>query len=102
MASIETISTYVLDVVIEDGKFTSGWIGDAEQRENTETPKLKQKRILVHELYAQPKATQALIDDSAIQIEDWLVERLRDSFIKTENAAFINCSGEKTAKRNFT
>ena len=98
LASIETISTNALDVVIEDGKFISGWIGDAERREDTETPKLKQKRILVHELYAQPKATQALIDDSAIQIEDWLVERLRDSFIKTENTAFINGSGEKQPK----
>jgi HK97 family phage major capsid protein len=98
LASVETISTNALDVVIEDGKFTSGWIGDAERREDTETPKLKQKRILVHELYAQPKATQVLIDDSAIQIEDWLVERLRDSFIKVENAAFINGSGEKQPK----
>ncbi len=53
---------------------------------------------MVHELYTQPKATQALIDDSAIQIEDWLVERLRDSFIKTENTAFINGSGEKQPK----
>ncbi len=98
LASIETISTNALDVVIEDGKFTSGWIGDAERREDTETPKLKQKRILVHELYAQPKATQALIDDSAIQIEDWLVKCLINSFIKIENAAFINGSGEKQPK----
>lgn len=95
LASIETISTNALDVVIEDGKFTSGWIGDAEERPDTDTPKLQQKRILVHELYSQPKATQRLIDDSAIQIESWLSERLTYNFLREENQAFINGDGKK-------
>jgi len=92
---IETISTSALDFIIEDGKFISGWIGEAEAREVTETPKLKKKTIAVHELYAQPKATQKLIDDSAIDINSWLAERLADSFIKAENEAFITGDGDK-------
>ena len=49
----------------------------------------------MHELYAQPKATQKLIDDAAIDINSWLVERLVDSFIKAENEAFIIGDGDK-------
>lgn len=94
LASVETISSNALDIVIEDGKFASGWVGDADPREDSSTPKLLQKRIAVHELYAQPKATQRLIDDSAIQIENWLAERLKDSFAKAENEAFITGDGE--------
>ena len=95
LASIETISTNALDIISEDGKFSSGWIGEVEAREETTAAKLKQQRIFVHELYAQPKASQALLDDATIRVENWLGERLRDSFVKMENNAFINGDGIK-------
>ncbi len=95
LSSIETISTSALDLIIEDGKFNSGWIGEQGERAVTDTPKLIKKTISVHELYAQPKATQKLIDDAAIDINSWLSERLVDSFIKAENEAFITGNGDK-------
>lgn len=98
IASIETISTNALDVIIEDGQFTCGWIGEAEERDPTNTPKLKQKRIAVAEVYAQPMASQKLIDDANINIENWLVERLSDSFVRAENNAFILGDGDKKPK----
>jgi len=93
LASIETISTNALDVIIQDGEFDSGWVADAAARVDSATPKLQQKRVMVHELYAQPKATQRLLDDSAINIEDWLNERLQDSFLRSENRSFITGDG---------
>ncbi|MFY9589573.1 phage major capsid protein [Rickettsia endosymbiont of Halotydeus destructor] len=98
IASIETISTNALDVISENGKFTSGWVGEVDLREETPSAKLKQQRIFVHELYAQPKASQALLDDTTIRVENWLTERLRDSFVKMENDAFINGDGVKKPK----
>lgn len=95
LASIETISTSALDLILEDGNFTSGWIGEAAERVVSDSSKLKKKTIFVHELYAQPKATQKLIDDSAIDLNSWLSERLSDSFIKAENEAFISGDGDK-------
>jgi len=89
LASVESISTRALDIIIEDGAFASGWIGEAEARADTDTPNLIKKTIHAHEIYAQPKATASLIDDSEINIENWLVERLVDSFIRLENEAFI-------------
>lgn len=82
LASVDTISTNALDVIIQDGAFDSGWVADAEKRDDTNSPKLQQKRILVHELYAQPKATQRLLDDSAIDLEEWLTTQLQDSFVR--------------------
>lgn len=93
VASIETISTRALDIIIEDGAFASGWIGEDKARPDTATPKLKKKTIQAHEIYAQPKATQSIIDDSEINIEGWLAERLIDSFVKLENEAFITGDG---------
>ncbi len=95
LASVETISTNALDVVIENGEFSCGWTLDSEERVDTDTPKLQQKKILVHELYAQPKATQRLLDDSAINVEQWISEKLQDSFVRAENKSFINGDGVK-------
>lgn len=89
LASVETISTNALDVLLEHNKFVSNWVADAAARPDTDNPTLIQKRITVHELYSQPKATQRLLDDSAINIENWIAERLEDSFARVENASFI-------------
>ncbi len=95
LANIVNISTNALDLVLEDGKLDSGWVGEAQDRPVTDNSTLKQKRILVHELYSQPKATQRLIDDAEIKIEDWIAERIADSFAKVENEAFIYGDGDK-------
>ena len=93
LASVETISTNALDILIERNKFVSNWVADAAARDDTDNAQVTQKRISVHELYAQPKATQRLLDDSAINIENWISERLEDSFARLENASFISGNG---------
>jgi HK97 family phage prohead protease len=45
IASIETISTNALDVISENGKFSSGWVGEVDLREETPAAKLKQQRM---------------------------------------------------------
>ena len=94
LASVESISTRILDIIVEKGEFVSGWIGETKEREVTDNPKLIKQTIHAHEIYAQPKATQAIIDDSEINIENWLIERLVDSFVKLENQAFISGDGK--------
>jgi len=93
LASVETISTNALDVLIERNRFVSNWVADAAARDDTENASVTQKRILVHELYAQPKATQRLLDDGVINIESWISERLEDSFARLENASFLSGNG---------
>ena len=93
LASIESISTRALDILIEGDAFTSGWVAEIGARDETDTAKLVKKTITAHELYAQPKATQSIMDDAAINMDSWLVERLVDSFIRKENEAFMTGDG---------
>lgn len=102
IATVENISTRSLDMIIEDGHFTSGWVGETVERRDSDTPKLIKKTIQTHEIYAQPKATQSLIDDSEIDVENWLVDRLVDSFAKLENEAFIVGDGQGKPKGLIT
>jgi len=47
----------------------------------------------LHEIYAAPKSTQKLLDDSSINVESWLVDHVADKFGRTENTAFVNGNG---------
>ncbi|KAF8818806.1 phage major capsid protein [Rickettsia endosymbiont of Cardiosporidium cionae] len=95
LASIESISSNAFEVIKDQGIFNSGWVGEIDARDTTETPQLIKQSIPVHELYAQPKATQTLIDDSYIDMDKWITEKLSESFSKMENEAFINGDGNK-------
>lgn len=94
LASIERISTNSLDILLEKDNFDCRWEREGSPRNDTSNASFMQKRINVHELYAQPKATQKLLDDSEINISTWLTSRLADSFVRAENQAFINGDGD--------
>ena len=93
IASVENIASKSLDIIIEDGNFGCGWVSETQERAETNTSKLIKKTITAHELYAQPKATQSLINDAEINIENWLTERLSSNFAELESAAFLNGDG---------
>jgi HK97 family phage major capsid protein len=102
LASIEEISTHVLEVIQDEDNLEAGWVGETEARDNTKTPQVNKHRIEVHEIYAQPKATQKLIDDSKIDIANWLTERISDRFAAVESQAFINGDGVNKPKGILT
>jgi len=94
LASSETISSDSLDMLEESDEAGAGWVAETAVREDTKTSQVNKRRILVHELYAQPKATQKLIDDSAIDIGQWLSEKIANSFTAMENQAFLLGDGK--------
>ena len=98
ISSVQRISTDSLDILQENEKLSSGWVQEAQARDDTNTPKLSRNRIQVHEMYAQPKATQKLIDDSSIDIEKWLEENLIESFSLLEGESFIHGDGVSKPK----
>lgn len=93
LCSVQTISTDALELIDDYDQAGAGWSHETGTITDTDTPKIHKRRILVNEVYAQPKATQKLIDDAVIDIEHWLVSKVSASFARLENQAFINGSG---------
>ncbi len=93
ICSVETISSDSLDIIEDINDIASGWTGETTTVADTATPQIGKKNIPVYELYAQPKATQKLIDDSSIDIEKWLAGKLADNFSRKENTAFVSGTG---------
>lgn len=93
LAGIETISTDALDLIVDKDEAVAGWTTETGAVSETDAPQLAKKSIPVHELFAQPKATQKLIDDAAIDIEAWLADKVADIFSRKESTAFISGDG---------
>ncbi len=94
LASVEEISTDSLDIIEDFNLATASWSAtESAAVVETATPQIGRKTILVNELYAQPKATQRLIDDNQFNAESWLIEKLAEIFAKTENSTFVNGDG---------
>lgn len=77
---------------LEEGE--ASWVGETQARPDTATPKLGMLRIPVHEIFAQPKITQKLLDDSEIDLAAWLVEKCAQRFARKEGAAFVAGDGQ--------
>lgn len=93
IAAVETISTDALEIPEDLSEADSGWTSERAARAETGTPQTGVRRIPVHELYAMPKATQTLLDDSRIDVETWLSMKVADKMSRIENASFINGNG---------
>lgn len=71
----------------------AGWIGELGTRSDSDTPVVGKYEIPVHEIYAQPRASQTLLDDADYDVEGWLNRKVADKFNRVENNAFINGDG---------
>lgn len=93
IASVETITSDSLDIIDDVDEASGSWVGEAASRSDTDTPQFGKRNIPTHELYAQPKATQKLIDDGAVDIESWLAGKIAEIFSRKQNTAFVSGSG---------
>lgn len=92
-ASSITIGTNTYEIPIDRDEASTGWVGEVTTRSETATPQLGEMTIKVHEQYAEPRATQNMLDDALINVEAWLAEKVSDKMARTENNAFINGDG---------
>jgi HK97 family phage major capsid protein len=77
----------------------SGWTGETDAISSpTTTPTLAALDFPAMELYAMPAATQTLLDDSQVDIEQWLAEEVQVVFAEQEGAAFVNGTGSGQPK----
>jgi HK97 family phage major capsid protein len=71
----------------------SGWVGESATRAETTAPQLSVIEFPTMELYAMPSATQALLDDAHVNVEEWLASEVQIVFAEQEGDAFINGDG---------
>ena len=102
LASTITIGTDRLILPLDDDEASFGWVGETEARGDTNTPTIKEIEIPVQELFAQPVATQKMLDDAVVDIEAWLLGKVADKFARGENNGFVSGTGVKSPRGILT
>lgn len=72
---------------------SASWVGETDPRPETTAPTLDLLQFPAAELYAMPAATQALLDDAYVDIDEWLAEEVETAFSAQESDAFVNGDG---------
>ncbi|KAB0679952.1 phage major capsid protein [Aureimonas leprariae] len=102
IAAVRTVSTQVLKKPFSIAGAQAGWVGEADARPQTATPQLAELAFPTMELYAMPAATNALLDDAAVDIDQWIGEEVEQAFAAQEGAAFVNGDGVNKPKGFMT
>lgn len=79
--------------LVTTGGTPSGWVSETAGRPETNTPDFNEIAPPTGELYANPAASQAMLDDAAFDVESWLADEIAREFAQAEGAAFVGGSG---------
>lgn len=93
LARVVPISAHEYSVLVNQGGTGSGWVGEEAARPETDTPTLSKIIVNSGEIYANPAATQRSLDDSFLNVEQWLADEVSIEFAEQEGAAFISGNG---------
>jgi len=102
IANVVTVGSAGYRKLVTTGGTPSGWASETAARPETATPSFVELAPPMGELYANPSASQAMLDDAAFDVEGWLAGEIATEFARAEGQAFINGSGVNRPKGFLT
>jgi HK97 family phage major capsid protein len=98
LATVRQVSGNVLKKPFALAGLTTGWVAETGARTETATPSLAELSFETMELYAMPAATQGLLDDAAVDVENWIASEVDIAFAEQEGTAFVSGNGTNKPK----
>ncbi len=98
IAGIRQVSTSVYKKPFAITGAATGWVGETAARPETAAPTLAELQFPAMELYAMPAATQALLDDAAVNLDQWIADEVQQAFADQESTAFVTGNGTNKPK----
>ena len=93
IAHVVQVGTAGYRKLVSLGSVASGWVGETDVRPDTAASKFAEIAPTFGELFANPAASQAMLDDSMFDVETWLATEIAREFARAEGAAFVNGTG---------
>ncbi|WP_274629678.1 phage major capsid protein [Arvimicrobium flavum] len=93
IASVRQVSAAVLKKPFALTGPATGWVAETASRPQTNTPTLAELSFPTMELYAMPAATATLLEDSIVDLDQWLSSEVEVAFAEQEGAAFVKGDG---------
>lgn len=98
IASVQALAGGTLRKAVSANGAVKGWTGDAAPSNVADPNFLSNLDFATYEVYCQPAATQTMLDDAAVNIEDWIGSEVERAFASAESAAFVNGNGTNKPK----
>ena len=104
ISGVRQVSASVYKKPFSTAGAATGWVGETAARPQTGSPTLAELAFPPMELYAMPAATSTLLDDAAVNIDQWIAEEVQAAFAEQEGAAFVTGDGnaKPTGFLNYT
>ncbi|HEV7876954.1 phage major capsid protein [Bradyrhizobium sp.] len=98
LASVRAISSTVYKKPFMTAGPATGWVGETDPRTQTASAVLDLLSFPAMELYAMPAATATLLEDSAVNLDEWLAGEVDQVFAEQEGLAFVTGDGVNKPK----
>ena len=98
IATVRTVGAGVFKKPVSTAGIASGWVAETAARPETDPATLALLEFPSADLYASPAATQTLLDDALINLDEWLAAEVEDAFAAQETAAFVTGDGTNKPK----
>jgi HK97 family phage major capsid protein len=98
VAQVVQVGTAGYRKLVTTGGTASGWVSETAGRPETATPQFEEIAPPSGDLYANPAASQAMLDDAAFDLEGWIANEIAMEFARAEGAAFVNGTGVNQPK----
>jgi HK97 family phage major capsid protein len=93
IATVRTVASGVFRKPVSTAGIASGWVAETAARPETDPATLALLEFPAADLYANPAATQALLDDALVDLDEWLAGEVEDAFAAQETTAFVTGDG---------
>jgi HK97 family phage major capsid protein len=98
IATVRTVASGVFRKPVSTAGIASGWVAETAARPETDPATLALLEFPAADLYANPAATQALLDDALVDLDEWLASEVEDAFAAQETTAFVTGDGVNKPK----
>ena len=98
IATVRTVGAGVFMKPVSTAGVASGWVAETAARPETDPATLALLQFPSADLYASPAATQSLLDDALIDLDEWLAAEVEDAFAAQETQTFVNGDGVNKPK----
>lgn len=79
--------------VVDPDAAQASWVGESQSRPKTDPGALRKFRVELSEIYAMPSVSQTLLDQSSINLFNWLQDKVGEAFGAKESLAFHTGDG---------
>jgi HK97 family phage major capsid protein len=102
IASVRALANASLKKAVYPAGANAGWASASTPSNTITGSNYAELTFPTMELFAQPAATQAMLDDAAVDVEAWIADEVVFSFAEAETSAFVNGGGTNEPKAFLT